>query len=178
MEKIIYDKNALEYVTVAVEYCVFMEQATQFTRRAFVERAVRILPLLYLKATLAPSIEEVDGFAEEFVSEVEYEHIKANVGSILKDSDDYLVTNHQDMEFSDTPIAAFISEDLADIYQETKNLAFAYSTRVEESMEVALADSHQHFYEYWGQKLLNALGALHAMIANPDWDVDSEEVYE
>lgn len=179
MTNTIYDKNALEFVTVAVEYCAFMEQASRFTRREFVERAVRLLPLLYLKATLSPKMEEEpEGFAETFVSEVEYEQVKGQVASILLDSDDYLVANHPDMGLSDTPIAAFISEDMADIYQDAKNLAFAYSTRVEESMEVALFDSHQQFYGYWGQRLLNALGALHALVANHEWETEENETEE
>lgn len=166
MENIIYDKNSIEFVTVAVEFCSLMENARNFSRAEFVKKAVVVLPLLYLKAVLLrkDDEEDMDGFPEQFVSEAEYEMVRSQIASVLENQDDYLETFHPDMAFSDMPIAAFISEDLADIYQDVKNLAFAYSTRQEDSMRVALDICRTSFYEYWGQKLTNAMGALHPVL--------------
>ncbi|MGL5787982.1 MAG: DUF5063 domain-containing protein [Bacteroidales bacterium] len=167
MENIIYDKNSIEFVTVAVEFCSLMENARNFSRGEFVKKAVVVLPLLYLKAVLLSkdNEDELDGFPEQFVSETEYEMVRSQIASVLEDKDDYLETFHPDMAFSDMPIAALISEDLADIYQDVKNLAFAYSTRQEDSMRVALDICRTSFYEYWGQKLTNAMGALHPVLS-------------
>ena len=55
MEKysqVIFDKNTVEFVTVAAEYCGFLERARDMKRYDFVDTALKILPLLYLKATL------------------------------------------------------------------------------------------------------------------------------
>ncbi|MGL4332563.1 MAG: DUF5063 domain-containing protein [Bacteroidales bacterium] len=177
MENIIYDKNSIEFVTVGVEFCSLMENARNFTRAEFVRKTAVVLPLLYLKATLLSkdNEEEFEGFPEQFVSEAEYEMVRAQVAAVMESQDDYLETFHPDMAFSDMPIAAFISEDLADIYQDIKNLAFAYSTRQEESMRVALDVCRTSFYEYWGQKLTNAMGALHHVLNDIENNGDENE---
>lgn len=53
----IYERNTLEFVTVALEFCTFVEAAGQNGLFDFMDKAVKILPLLYLKATLLPEVE-------------------------------------------------------------------------------------------------------------------------
>ena len=48
--QVIFDRNAVEFVTVAAEFCKFLEQAEGVKRSAFVDTSLKILPLLYLKA--------------------------------------------------------------------------------------------------------------------------------
>ena len=72
-----------------------------------------------------------------------------------------------DMRYSDEPITAFISENIADIYQEIKDLACNYQTREESIMNDALVNCLEAFEQHWGQKLLNVLRPLHA------WAVDN-----
>ena len=54
----IYERNTLEFVTVALEFCTFVENAGNTGLFDFLDKAVKILPLLYLKATLLPEAEE------------------------------------------------------------------------------------------------------------------------
>ena len=68
-----------------------------------------------------------------------------------------------DMRYSDEPITAYISEDIADIYQEIKDLACNYQTSDERVMNDALVHCMDAFDEHWGQKLLNVLRPLHAL---------------
>ncbi|HEY6914664.1 MAG TPA: DUF5063 domain-containing protein, partial [Paludibacter sp.] len=75
----------------------------------------------------------------------------------------YLETFHPDMAISDTPIAAFVSENLADIYQELKDFAANYQLGDIDIMNDALVACLLAFGEHWGQKLLNGLRALHAI---------------
>ena len=70
------------------------------------------------------------------------------------------------MQYSDTPVATTVSENLADVYQEIKNLAGNYQTGETELMNDALADCMTAFREHWGQKALSALQALHAIMCN------------
>lgn len=180
MEKIIYDKNSIEFITVGVEYCSLLENASGYSKSEFVRKAVIVLPLLYLKATLLPkdNEEELQGYAEEFVTETEYEMIRSVIASVLAEDDDYLETFHPDMNYSDAPIAAYISEDLADVYQDIKNLAYIYSTRQEEAMRIALTDCRRSFYEFWGQKLVNSMGAIHALLAQADIEEDDSREHD
>ena len=70
---------------------------------------------------------------------------------------------HKDMRYSDEPITAFVSENIADIYQEVKDLACNYQTRDEAVMNDALVNCLEAFEQHWGQKLLNVLRPLHAV---------------
>ncbi|MPN56745.1 hypothetical protein SDC9_204437 [bioreactor metagenome] len=85
------------------------------------------------------------------------------------------------MSLSVTPIAAFISENLADIYQELKDFAANYQLADTDVMNDALVTCLETFGEHWGQKVLNALRALHNIKYNdgsPDEsleDVDSKK---
>ena len=47
----IFDKNVIEFVTVAAEFCAFLERAERMKRSTFVDTSLKILPLLYLKAS-------------------------------------------------------------------------------------------------------------------------------
>jgi len=81
----------------------------------------------------------------------------------LGSDDSYLEVFHPDMALSDTPIAAFVSEDMADVYQELKDFAANYQLGDIDIMNDALVACLEAFGEHWGQKLLNALRALHAV---------------
>ncbi|KAB4198372.1 DUF5063 domain-containing protein, partial [Bacteroides uniformis] len=50
--QVIFDRNTVEFVTVAAEFCKFLEQAEGVKRSAFVDTSLKILPLLYLKASM------------------------------------------------------------------------------------------------------------------------------
>ena len=64
-------------MTVAAEYCGFLERARDMKRYDFVDTALKILPLLYLKATLLPPCEPIgEDEPEIFVTEEDYELIR------------------------------------------------------------------------------------------------------
>lgn len=56
----IFEKNVIEFVTVAAEFCAFLERAEHMKRKAFVDTSLKILPLLYLKASLLPKCERLE----------------------------------------------------------------------------------------------------------------------
>lgn len=182
-KEIIYSKNVVEFVTVGVEFCLLLENASKNTLSEFTDKAIKILPLLYLKATLLPACEIVsEDMVEEFVTEEEYAHTVNIISSLLKEKDDYLETFHPDMKYSDTPVLASISEDLGDIYQDIKNFASVFSIGHEVSMNDALVACKENFQGFWGQKLVNAMGALHHIRYNLDleeefFEEDNEEIF-
>ena len=159
----LYEKNTLEFVAVTLEFCTLMETAHSHTSIAFTDKALKILPLLYLKATLLPDPDEreEEDEPEQFITEETYEVIRTHVADLLGADDMYLETFHPDMPYSDTPIAATISENLADVYQDLGNFAALFRQENEEVMEQALYICKENFRLYWGQKALNALKALH-----------------
>jgi hypothetical protein len=81
----------------------------------------------------------------------------------MGDEDAYLDVFVEDMKYSDTPVSAFVSENIADIYQDIRNLVSVYQYELTEQMNDALHVCINNFREYWGQKLVNSLRPLHAL---------------
>ena len=88
---VVYQREAIEFVTVAKEFVSFLENARDFSKDDFVDHAVKILPLLYLKGTLLPEIEDCDeSFSEKFVDEAAWSYIQQVTSSKLEDDDDFI----------------------------------------------------------------------------------------
>jgi hypothetical protein len=163
-DHIVYSKKVIEFVTVAAETCLFLEHANEFTKTDFVQKSVKILPLLYLNASLLDLPDAVfEEIPERFVTEEDYQYVRELVEQLLGNDDSYLEVFHPDMALSDTPIAAFVSENMADVYQELKDFAANYQLGDIDIMNDSLVACLEAFGEHWGQKLLNALRALHAL---------------
>ncbi len=160
--QVIFDRDVVEFVTVAAEFCKYLEQAEGKHRTTFVDTTLKILPLLYLKATLLPPCETLgDDLPEHYVTEETYEVLRMTLAGILAEKDAYLDVFMEDMKYSDQPITRYISEDLADIYQDIKDFIFVFQLGLNETMHNALAICQENFRLYWGQKLVNTLRALH-----------------
>lgn len=176
--QVIFSRDVVEFVTVAAEFCAYLERAESAKRNSFVDTTLKILPLLYLKASLLPECEMVgDEAPETYVTEEVYELMRMNVAYVLREKDDYLEVFLPEMAYSDTPIKKCISEDLADIYQDLKDFIFVFQLGYNETMHDSLAICKEHFALYWGQKLVNTLRALHDVKYNADnKDEDEDEI--
>lgn len=158
----LYQRDILEFVTVAVQYCAYLEDSEGRSREEFVDTMSKLLPLLYLKGSLLPQYETYsDNMLSDYVTEENYDIIRNNIAYIMADKDDYLDVFVDDMKYSDEPILMTISENLADIYQDIKNFAYIYKQGVEDEMMSALELCNQNFRTDWGQKLVNVLRAIH-----------------
>lgn len=177
--QVIFDRNVIEFVTVAAEFCKFLEQAEMMKRPVFVDTSLKILPLLYLKASMLPKCEIIsDEAPENYVTEETYEILRINLANLLADKDDYLDVFVSDMKYSDQPIKKNISEDLADIYQDIKDFIFVFQLGLNETMNDSLATCQENFALYWGQKLVNTLRALHDVRYNQTDDEEEQEEEE
>ncbi len=172
----VYSKSVIEFVTVAREFCSWLESTPSFPRSIFVETGRKMLPLLYLKISVLPKTETMleDDFLEKYVAEEEYQQILNSVLVKMGPYNDYLEVFTADMQRSVEPLTATISENLADIYQDLKDFLMSYRTAVTEIMNEALIELMRSFEEYWGQKLVNVLRALHEVAYNGE-DLDAED---
>lgn len=152
---------------MAAEFCAFIERSEGQKRAEFVDTLLKILPLLYIKASMIPECEVMgeDGL-EAFVTEDDYEVIRLNLQELMADRDDYLDVFVEDMKYSDTPIRKSIAEDLTDIYQVVKDFVCQFRSGLNETMHDALAQCREHFIGYWGQTLVNTMRALHEVKYN------------
>lgn len=172
-EDIVFSRNTVEFITVAAEFCAYLERAGELTRKEFASIMLKILPLMYLKAQMLPNRERVsDDELENFVTEDSYEILRMTLAELFAEKDTYLDVFVTDMKYSDTPITKNISEDLADIYQDIKNFICLFKIGVNEIMHDAIVECNAHFREYWGQTLVNTLRAIHETEYNT---TDSEE---
>ena len=131
--------------------------------------------MLYLKASLIPECECIgEGDLETFVTEDDYEYVRRSVADVLGAQDDYLEVFLPDMAYSDTPIKKCISEDLADIYQDLKDFIGVFQLGLNVTMNDSLCVCKEHFAEFWGQRLVNTMRALHDVKYHTSNDDDTD----
>lgn len=178
-DNIIYSPSAIELVTVGVEFCAFIENESLVDREEWISKMLHILPLLYIKTSQLPEIIQInEELPETFVKEEDYARVTTNIASIIGEEDVYLDVFIEDMKYSDRPISSFVSEDIADIYQDIRNLISVYQYKLDEQMNDALFVCQQHFKTYWGQKLVNVIRPLHSILYNEDENEDFSDETE
>ena len=168
-----FDKNTVEFVTVAAEYCAYLEQVFDKEPERVLDVLCKLLPLVYLKATMLPETEPEGLYLEECVTEADYEEIRTLLAQKLGENDDYLEVFVEEMKYSDTPVRKCISEDLADIYQALRNFVQSYRSGLDEVMTEAVAVCADGFRTYWGQILTNTMRAVHSVRYSSDRDIDN-----
>ena len=170
---IVYSVNVIEFVTVANEYCATLETMDDLNRKDFVHKMQKIFPLLYLKASLLPETEDMlEDEPEKFVAEDDYNYLHRKLLAKLGEHDSYLEVFDPLMQYSEEPVEGSLAENMADIYQDLKDFIISYRMGTVEVMNDALWVCRNNFKEYWGQRLVNGLRALHNLTFG---DVDLSE---
>ncbi|MBR4757373.1 MAG: DUF5063 domain-containing protein [Bacteroidaceae bacterium] len=162
MNEDIFGHDTLEFVTVSIEYCAFLEKSQGRPREDFVGTMLKLLPLLYVKAQLLPKIDSNGDFLPQGkVTEDDYNWIRRVVYDILGNDDQYLDVAYEDEMETDETVWKSVSEHLADIYQSVRNFLAVYQDGVEDCMRDALWQVEDNFELYWGEALVDALKRLH-----------------
>ena len=174
--QVVYSKNVVEFVTVASEYCSSVENVAKFQAEANLLKMQKLLPLLYLKATLLPKTErELDEDLEKYISELDYNVLQEKWMQLLNEYDSFYEVFDPSIQFGQETVTASISENLLDIYQDLKNFLISYSIGNEEVMNDSLAECVEHFEEFWGQQLVNVLRAVHMLVySNADFNKEDK----
>lgn len=171
-EEVSRSKNTLEFTTVAAEYCAFLRKPGPATG-AYLQILQRLLPLLYLKASL---IEDFDPFEEwpgrKFVTEADYHFILSLVSKNLGAKDQYLPVYNPEGNNPD-PDRTTLSECLTDIYQELADFIQLFRTGEEEAMQEAVWECRRSFWVYWGPRAVSALATIHHLLHTTDSDAES-----
>lgn len=155
------NNNALAFLALSNEYCQALESTRESERMAFIENMLRLLPRIYISATDLQLNQLVDdAYIDERLDEDYYDSVRRGVENLLGPDDTYLEVFEEDMKYSDTPIAASVSEGLADIFQVLYNLLNAVRDMPEEATAMALVAVKEDFEAYWGRVLCNVMRAL------------------
>jgi hypothetical protein len=163
---IVYSRNVIEFATVANEFCAFTESVNELTRKDFLGKIQKLLPLLYLKASLLPdsNADDFDDTPEKFVTEEDYIFILKKLSNKLGEFDSYPEIFEPGTPLGEANVEANISENVADIYQDLKDFILSYRIGTVEVMRAALWECRNNFEQYWGQKLVNGLRAVHQLV--------------
>lgn len=162
MQSYIYKDSTIAFVTAAAQACLLIEKVQEHDREEWREQMMRLLPVLYLRARLLEEAEPMmDEEPQRFVTEEDYNFALVGIRELLGTDDAYLDVYVDGGVYTDEVQTAYISEGLADIYQELKDLAAAFQTGEEPIMNDAVVICRQTFLDHWGRKLLAVLRALH-----------------
>jgi hypothetical protein len=161
----VYSRNVVEFVAVANEFCKYAEHASELKGDELLKILQRILPLMYLKASLLPSLEPFfDDGNEKFVTESDWNAINDILKEKFGTANDYLEVFDEKINDSEGAVVSSISENMADIYQDMKDFLLLYQTGTEEVMNDALWECRMNFESFWGQKLVNSMRAIHKFL--------------
>ena len=162
MKNFVYQDSTIAFVTAAAQTCLLVEQCSEHTREEWIEQMLRILPVLYLRTRLLEEAERMmDDEPQRFVTEEDYNYALVGVREMLGQDDAYLDVFVDQGVYTDEVQTAYISEGIADIYQELKDLAAAFQTGEEAIMNDAVLVCREAFDAHWGRKLLAIMRALH-----------------
>ncbi|MBP5770314.1 MAG: DUF5063 domain-containing protein [Bacteroidaceae bacterium] len=159
---IVYSSSVVEFVTIGAEYCAFLEQSEGRERGVFIDRLLKLLPLLYVKAALLPRVEGSSVFgAETFVTEQDYNWLRANLAAVMGDADEYEDLIYDEQMQTDESRWQSVSENLSDIYQAVRDFVETFRGGMEDNIEEALWTLNENFELFWGGNLVDVLRRLH-----------------
>lgn len=154
--------NTIAFMALCKEYCVAIENAAETEPADFIDTMLRLLPRLYISASdiTSPGI-ETDCYITPALNEDYYDAVRRRIEIVMGEDDTYLEVFLDDMKYSDTPIAASISEGLADLFQEFYNVLSMVDADAPTGTltEIATA-AKENFQLYWSRTLCNILRAL------------------
>jgi thiol-disulfide isomerase/thioredoxin len=166
-ESSVYSKNVIEFVTVANEFCKFIECAEGISVTEFVDKSHKLFPFLYLKATMLPKLEEsYEEFNEKYVTEQDYNYINESLQAKFGKHNFYDEIFDPLRQENDEPAQLSIAESIADIYQDLKDFIMQFQVGTVEVMVNAVWECQQTFEQYWGQRIVNVLRVLHHLKYN------------
>ncbi len=168
MKNYIYQDNTIAFVTAAAQTCLLVEQVSGYSSAEWREQMLRLLPVLYLRTRLLDAEERMmEDEPQRFVTEEDYNYVLVGVRELMGSDDAYLDVFVDRGIYTDEVQTAYISEGVADIYQELKDLAAAFQTGEEPVMHDAVILCREAFEEHWGRKLLSIMRAIHEIPETP-----------
>jgi hypothetical protein len=150
-------------LTVANEYCLFMEKAEDYTMEELLNFLQKISPLIYLKSALLPDVEVADEDAvEHYVSEEQWETLFNQLFNKFGEKDQFYFVDHQEKSHND-PIKGSLAESYTDIYQDLKDFLLLYQNPLKSFKENAVRECKRLFETRYGYRLINAQSAIHCI---------------
>ncbi len=160
----VFNRKVLDLITVAHDYCLFMEKVDDYPIVDIRNYLHKVLPLLYLKGSLLPEIiPQNEEFSERFVLEEEWETL-FNILKTKFGKTDLFFHIHPIDPQQDTIMKLSVSEYCADIYQDLKDFLFLYQKSTYTAKENAVFQCSELFKSHWGLRIAEMSAAIHKQI--------------
>lgn len=155
------NKNVNEFFLLANEFCLFVEEIENHKKQYILEYCQRVLPIIYLKASLLPELEIYDEYENErYVIEETWEYIYNITANLIGTENKYYNWNSNLNE----PIEHTFSENIADLYQDLKDFVFLYSKSTIFAKNNAVANCLMLYKTRYGAIILNLLSYIHNLL--------------
>jgi len=157
----VYSKNVIEMLTVANEYCIFIENIEKYNLDDVFAYFMKITPLLYLKGALLPDIvisnEEAN---ERFITEETYLTIYKTLEDKFEDFN--LYKDADNVSMNDSELCEYnLAENLTDVYQDFKDFILLYQKESLAAKENAVYACKYLFETHWGFRIIAVLKVMH-----------------
>lgn len=158
----VYSRQVIELITVANEYCLYVEKFDDYNKNESIEYLRHVLPLLYLKASLVPLLTPSNPEeSERYVTEEVWEALFNSIRNKFYPDDHFWMG--QDAHDETTDVEKFsLAECLSDIYQDMKDFIMLYQKK-HSSRENAVSDVTNWFRERTGLSIIRSQYALHLL---------------
>lgn len=157
--------NSLAFIALTNEYCHTLENASSLSKTVFANNMAKLLPRIYISALdIKEGLNITENGIMAALEEEQYDTVRNSVALVMGEDDIYLEVFEEDMQYSDTPIAASVSENLADLYQEFFNLVASLHDLPTTTQQELLEQCRDNFNQYWSQTLCNVLRAINKVL--------------
>jgi len=170
----VYSRKVIEMITVANEYCLFLEKAEDYTKQELYQSLHKLAPLIYLKASLLPDIVVSDEDAiEHYVTEEQWETLFNILRNKFDLDDTYSYIDLHEKSHTDAKTGS-MAENFTDIYQDLKDFVLLYQKPLKSFKENAVRDCKRLFETRYGFRLVTVHAALHHVMFSGEKE---DEIY-
>jgi hypothetical protein len=164
----LYSRKVLEMITVANEYCLFLEKAEEYSPDELLGFLQKVSPLIYLKAALLPDLTVEDEDAvEHYVTEQQWEELFNILHNKFGSRDEFFFVDLHEKSHND-PVKGSLAECYTDVYQDMKDFLILYQNPLRAFKENAVKDCKSMFESRFGYRLLKAQAAIHCLLYPED----------
>jgi len=159
----VYSMKVLEMVTVANEFCLFLEKSEVYELKILLNFLQKVTPLIYLKSALLPEVEVSDEDAvEHYVTEEQWEAMFNVLHNKFGTLDEFYFIDLHEKSHND-PVKGSLAECFTDTYQDLKDFLLLYQNPLRTFKENAVRECKRLFETRYGFRLINAQAAIHCI---------------
>jgi hypothetical protein len=156
---LVFSRKVLDMITVANEFCLFIEENERYEPVQILAYLERVVPLLYLKGSLLPEVEVSDDTANErFVTEEQWETFFNELKRKFGKMDDFFSNETAGEQEIHT---YSLADNVADLYQDLKDFLLLYERNTMAARENAIHSCKNLFESRWGYRAIRVMQAIH-----------------